>query len=470
MLRTHLPVPKTPSSQASIARPLCARFHPHLRVRAAVATVALAGLTLCPTNLWAQSSPALVDLLRTTFVDSVVIAKTPGGNGVVAHTPVFLDDPRVTTVTTLIQQVNQNIGAQVSSFPLGSSAGGFTYNFDSATGMFSRSTNSFGPAFAERAVTIGVRKLNFGANYLHASYNSLDGRNLQNGDISFFLLHQPLSPPSFVEGDVIQAALSMKLTSDVFTAFANFGLSNALDVGVTIPVVRVKMDLTYHATILDFATHAVSPNTHLFANGTKAQDFTAQGSASGLGDIVVRAKYNFLKRAGGGLAAGLDVHLPTGRDVDLLGTGATRAKVFLIASESKGKFSPHINIGYTYSATGKTFPVPSEINYSGGLEFTATPRITIVGDLVGRTDRNAFRLVSSPQTHTFQQGNDAPVETTILPEVATSIGNLSTVVSALGVRWNPGQNLVISVHILAPLNSAGLHARPTPVVGFDYAF
>ena len=39
--------------------------------------------------------------------------------------------------------------------------------------------------------------------------------------------------------------------------FASYGITDALDLGVAIPFQRVSLDLTYRATILDFATHAV---------------------------------------------------------------------------------------------------------------------------------------------------------------------------------------------------------------------
>src|SRR5688572_16895809 len=42
------------------------------------------------------------------------------------------------------------IGLEVSTSPTGASTGGFTFTFDSALGTFTRSSPSFGPAFAER--------------------------------------------------------------------------------------------------------------------------------------------------------------------------------------------------------------------------------------------------------------------------------------------------------------------------------
>src|SRR5262245_11041237 len=61
--------------------------------------------------------------------------------------------------------------AELAGFPIGSSSGGFTYVFDSTTGLAVRSTPSFGPAFAERPLTIGRGKLNAGVTYLHRSFS-----------------------------------------------------------------------------------------------------------------------------------------------------------------------------------------------------------------------------------------------------------------------------------------------------------
>ena len=46
---------------------------------------------------------------------------------------------------------NRAIVRQLSGFPLGSSAGGFTFTFDPVRQTFMRSSDSFGPTFAERA-------------------------------------------------------------------------------------------------------------------------------------------------------------------------------------------------------------------------------------------------------------------------------------------------------------------------------
>ena len=53
--------------------------------------------------------------------------------------------------------VNQAIVSQLSSLPLGSSSGGFTYSFNESLGTFERTSDSFGPSLAERALTKALR-------------------------------------------------------------------------------------------------------------------------------------------------------------------------------------------------------------------------------------------------------------------------------------------------------------------------
>ena len=434
-----------------------------LKVRL-IPIVAFAALAL-PTHALAQEQK-LVPLMKDLFLSGVVLSTTPGGGGVVAHTPVFANDPSVTPVTDLVQDISQQIGLQVSNVPLGSSSGGFTYQYDSSLGTFKRSTESFGPAFAERAVNIGRGKLNFGMNYQHSKYTALDDKDLESGAIAIFLPHQDI--PSFVKGDMIEADLKMNLRSDTEAFFGNFGVTDKLDLGLVVPVEHVKMDLTYHEIIRDFATHASAPLIHRFGNGEKTDDVSESGSATGIGDMVVRAKLGLTSRGTQGFALGVDLRLPTGDEENMLGTGATQTHVFLIASGEQGKLGHHVNIGYTGSAGGTD--VSNQFNYVGGVDYAATPKLTLVGDFVGRTYFDAKQLVDTTFAHTFQQGDTAPTETVQLSTVALDNGTLNSMLGTAGVKFNPGGTLLLSGHIVFSLNSAGLTRSVTGVFGFDYSF
>ena len=83
--------------------------------------------------------------------------------------------------------------------------------------------------------------------------------------------------------------------------------------------------------------------------------------------MLVRAKYNFFRIEGGGVAAGVDLRLPTGDSKNLLGTGATQTRLLFIASGGFGRFAPHANIGYTFSS-GKLDPVVTDLTEPSGLQ------------------------------------------------------------------------------------------------------
>ena len=241
---------------------------------------------------------------------------------------------------------NQAILSQLSTFPLGSSSGGFSYAYDPSLGTFTRATSSFGPAFAERALTVGRHRLSVGTNFRYLHYDSFEGKDLQNGDIKFYLTHQPVGG-FFFEGDVIQTALHLNLSTNTVAFFANYGVTSRLDVAVAVPIVSVDMNASIDATVLRLATGDTGPSSaiHVFSNGTESQTFSDAAKATGIGDVILRAKYRFLDVAGGGLAAALDLRLPSGDQANLLGTGATQGKVAIIASGTHGIFEPHVNIG-----------------------------------------------------------------------------------------------------------------------------
>jgi len=129
---------------------------------------------------------------------------------------------------------------QITTLPMGSSAGGFSWNFNPETGTFSRASDSYGSAFAERGLTLGRNRVDFGMNYVHTSFNQFQGQDLGSGDVRLYLTHSPTT--SYVGGDLVQASFRMDLRTDAVALFANYGVTNRLDVGVTIPIVRVAMD------------------------------------------------------------------------------------------------------------------------------------------------------------------------------------------------------------------------------------
>ena len=362
---------------------------------------------------------------------------------------------------------NQQFVAQLATFPIGSPSGGFSFDFDAATGTFTRATNSFGPAFAERALTNGRQRLTIGSNFQYSKYNSFEGRKLDSGEVKFYLGHQDTPGDLFFEGDIVEAALRLDVTSATTTVFANYGVTDALDIAVAVPIVRVKADATVDATVLRLATGQT--NIHSFAGGASTASFSDSGSATGLGDLLLRGKYRFVSAPGGGLAAGVDLRLPSGDADELLGTGAAAATFTLIGSSATDRVSPHFNLSYTVSGESDVVSIANEFGYKIGAEFVAAPRATLTADFLGRTLIDAGRLQLADVTRTYRSSTGVP-GSIALEEYQLTDGALNLLSLALGGKFNVAGNLLINANVLIALNDAGVTARVTPVIGFDYSF
>ena len=328
----------------------------HLRI------VWLAGFMCCLPAVGAAQDTPLALILPELLGNTITLAPStlPDQPNHIAHFRPGSDQLQVPT------QVNQALLTLLSTYPLGSPSGGFTYTLDPALGTFTRTSSSFGPSFAERALTTGRGKASIGFGYQHTAYDTFEGLNLRLGEVKFYIPHldccsrgaatqatpdgSRLTPP--FEGDLIQAALSLKLVSDTSVVFATYGVSDRFDIGLAVPFVHVELNASVRAEVERLAT-ASDPTIHTFEGSDPDHHiFMASGVAGGLGDILLRAKYGFASRRPLRLAAAVEARVPTGDESNLLGTGGVQTKVFGIASWHRGPVSPHVNIGYTFSSKG----------------------------------------------------------------------------------------------------------------------
>ena len=127
----------------------------------------------------------------------------------------------------------------------------------------------------------------------------------------------------------IEDALKFKVSSDTVGLFGTVGLTDRLDVGVVVPIVRVAMETAFDSRV--GRGNTVDPE--VFAGEP------LEGDASGIGDVVVRGKYVLWPAAGGGVAAGLDVRLPTGDEENWLGVAGLQAPLYVATSGAFGRIS-----------------------------------------------------------------------------------------------------------------------------------
>ena len=171
----------------------------------------------------------------------------------------------------------------------------------------------------------------------------------------------------------------------------------------------------------------------------------------------MNARYRLTGGTGSGLAAGVDVRAPTGEEADLLGTGKKAARVLGIGSWELGRFAVDGNAGGGFGGVSR------EVFWSGALTFTATPRLSLVGEVIGRRFSNLTRVEAVYQPHPVLAG----IET--MRWLPTG-GGLYTSYLSTGGKLNLYGSLLLKADVLTRLTDTGLKARFTPSIAFDYAF
>jgi hypothetical protein len=346
-------------------------------------------------------------------------------------------------------------GLEIGTAPFGTSSGGFVTKLDPSTGLQVRTATTFGPSFANRALTSGEGKVSVGATFYYSKFDRLDDLRLSNLKLGGITSSQP---------DVARTALtSLSINSKTLVLSGVLGVTENLDIGVGVPLVTVEVN--------GFSTYTTG--TGVVAIATKGG-----GRANGVGDIAAQMKYRFLKFAGGdlpdpgGLAVLVDVHMPTGDRDNLRGLGVTRTMVSGIFSAGKGRFRPHANGGYEFWSNGvdsitnfttqSTVTARNQYQYAAGVEVEATPKLTLIADLVGRQILGAGKVgfVSTPVSSS-STGVTSIESTVTLPE---GIHKLTLVP---GLKVNLKGKMLLSLNALVSLWDNGLHARFTPVVGID---
>ena len=252
----------------------------------------------------------------------------------------------------------QALGIEVATAPVGSSTGGFVWT-RSAEGIAPRRTSpTYGPAFSERALTIGRRNFSAGFNFLHRQYDRIDGNDLDQ-----------VEPFEFQGGSlaVSSSTLHLDVETDTLAAFASYGLLDSLDVGILVPWVQVS----------------VRGTSSIFGQvDEELQRVNLDASGSGIGDIAIFGKYRFWPRTieppnldavvrQAGLALAVTARMPSGNENELRGLGLGRVLISGVASATIHRFSPHVNVGYEFWTSGIDTPqdaagVPDTGDAAGG--------------------------------------------------------------------------------------------------------
>jgi hypothetical protein len=331
------------------------------------------------------------------------------------------------------------------------------------------------------AETLGRFKLNIGFNYSYL--NLAKFRGLPTEEMRFTFAHEDVAPDTLgvpgYENDYIDLYPGLDINANLFAFYATFGLTKNLDFGVAVPVINISLSGNASASITSFSYGRSSgPEqfqgaAHRFGgtllNPILNASTSYNESTTGIGDVALRLKYNFLRSATVDMAALADVRLPTGNEDDFLGRGKATTKIQWIMSRKMADFTPHLNLGYDYKGSDVE---SDEFQFVAGFDQKiGNSGLTFAAEAIG-----AFNLDENKTIVLL------PGSVTLLDEFSNSLGsgqaervvdlsnipdrsNDNTLDVAMGFRYAPTERVLLLGNIIVPVNDGGLRSSVAPTFG-----
>jgi len=328
-----------------------------------------------------RSSGTLIFLLLTIFTGHVEAGKLRdtmttlyGGDGITL---------RDTGVFNHAAHFNEDSLEALSEFsarafrieaPLISVDSGAVFEYDEVVEDFVEVSGSLGSLFAERPQPLGAGRLAVGFNYSDRRFRNFEGQDLS--DISVALGHLDLNSPGVdvciggppgacytFELDHVIVDLDIDLQVRTLQLYADYGLSERLDVGVIVPLQSTTLDVHAEGRVEADASSRFLVNRTLHAfdplgiDGDAALS-QARDSATGLGDVLLIGKYGVYRSEKLSLSLVTQLRMPTGEEKNFNGTGRWGGRTALLAATihrlgEETTFSPHLNLAFDLNSTAE---------------------------------------------------------------------------------------------------------------------
>ncbi|MDH3504527.1 MAG: transporter [Nitrospirota bacterium] len=289
-------------------------------------------------------------------------------------------------------ELTNGIGSQIGQFAVNSTVAAF--RFDVERGVPVEVTKSLGPLFAERADTLGKGRFDFQVVWSNANYKKFNGQKLSSLSANVSpTLPQGLPPNSQGFDEQLKIDLDVEVITNFVGFFGTYGITDDWDINVLVPLVHNTIKAKSQATMLDANgvpctlggdcsdIYVITPGS-----GDPSQD-SSSGEKTGIGDIFIRTKYNFLKNheifPDLGVRGGIS--LPTGDEDNFMGLGDVKFEGLAVASKyyplPVGVIGPHINTGIVLvnNQGGQNL-----FTYVAGFDFAPVPIFAFSLDLLGR--------------------------------------------------------------------------------------
>lgn len=374
------------------------------------------------------------------------------------------------------QAINQDV-------PIASVAPAFSYHYNPTLSVFERSAGMFGPLFAERGLTLGKGKFNFNIGYAYVGFDDINGTSLDNLKTGpgVLLTNQT---------DAAQLRTDLSVQTHVIAPTFRYGITDRWDIGLVLPILNTSLRIR-NTTVM--VAQQVNPNVGDLTDPANLRNlrFVATtptqvgqrsrfaASATGIGDIILRSKYNFWGAEDGAAAFGLGLVLPSGDEDNLQGTGDTHVVPSLMLSQVWwNRFEPHLNLGFDLNANDVE---RSSFLYTVGATVQILRPLALMIDVIGRTEFNGLQvnknkllsdglLLDKPinQCTTEAACSGQQTKVAVFPENFTQRNDI--VNFAFGLRYGIGASGSVYFGGVVPINDDGFRADFIPSGGIEYTF
>jgi hypothetical protein len=361
------------------------------------------------------------------------------------------------TLTPLLER----LAARGTALPATSTAPGIFYVFDYETGVPRREVGSFGSIFIETPQTVGRRNFTVGLAYLHADLTQFDGHDLA-GQVDFGS-RTPLS-----NGALLRTALpfdQFALHTDSLSVFGTYGITDRWDVNVLTPLLYTRLDVQARQV-----AHVKEPTGEVEPLGNTPVSF--EGTAVGVGDVLVRTKYRLTDPGTPASAAvGLTLRTPTGSAGDFQGLGDWTLEPYLSAARGFGPHELHGVMGFELNTDD---PQRSRVTYGIGGTIRLLSWLSMIVDLFGSSgvtdDTFDFSARGSVPVSDFLTRFETrpPMRRNGEVEVFAFVPRTDIVDVSIGWKvrlWERGSAYVSAV---IPVVRDGLRAPVIPAAGIEY--
>jgi len=345
------------------------------------------------------------------------------------------------------------------SIPVVSASAGFTYRFNPQLEVFERTSETLGPIFLERPDTLGRSKININVSSQYVQFDAFDGTSLRRLEAPDPIVTRVVGAGgALLTANRLQYRLRIQ---DYVTALSvTYGLLDALDVNLLIPLIQTN----FSAGVTSQQEFMAGPDGNFTRSAGPPHTGSTKGDTFGVGDLLLRFKYqlpqlDFLKSA-----AGLQLRLPSGREEDFQGVGSFEASPSLFVSTVLWqRVEPYANgaIDLLADDVGR-----SQARYGVGVDVDVTQRLGLAFAFLGRSEFE--REAPSGETDFLHLVNGRPV---LRPLLGIDFARHDFIDFSFGARTVVWRGIMVFANGIYALNDAGLRNDTIiPTLGFEGTF